>query len=164
MAQMPASLSQTSPMAIGRRPLPPGFSKPMRVLSSNAGRCGRVPLTMTLTKRSVAQRALLSAEQATLMCSYVQPLGPGAEPAGSACSTVPSSSLVICTGAVAGCRAGGGCSGGCSARSVANTSSVGSAIGRACRHLDARLTFPCERWRCMRAATLCNEACAWRER
>ena len=133
----------------------------MSLLSSSSGTCGRSPRIMTLITPSSAQQ--LPACVAALMCSYVQPLGPGADPFGSACSTSERMSSVTVTAAVVDAGTAGGGAVGCRARSVSTVASVGSAIGVAAKHLTARVMLPSVSWRWARAAAACAVFC-WRLR
>jgi hypothetical protein len=89
------------------------------------GRCGSLPLSMTLSRRRMASNAASLLFAADFTCSYVSPEGPPAEPCGSAFSTRLSRSSVTAT---AGCPGAGGTSAGsaagCSAASTVVSSSV----------------------------------------
>jgi hypothetical protein len=91
---------------------------------------------------------------ASMMCSYVQPVRPGAVPRRRRSSTVVKTSAVMQRGGVSEAVTGGRSSCGCRAANCWITSGVASAMGRACRQRAARPTLPDCMKECMRAARL----------
>jgi hypothetical protein len=96
-------------MAMGPTPMW-GFARGMMRASRGRGRSGSLPCTKAWTQRSTTERASSLLEVAALICSYVQPLQPAADPLGTAFNTVARISSVIVAGGSSGVGTGGGSS------------------------------------------------------
>jgi hypothetical protein len=76
IAQRLARRTHTSPMAIGRTPLPPGFARAMRAEARREGMSGRMPLMIKFISARMAEVAVGEVPVAARRWSYVHPLRP----------------------------------------------------------------------------------------